>query len=259
MERNIATSEPNVRKKRIILEGFDGKEFVGFDDELKKQNIDVIYWIGGKKSFRKYAQDTEKYPHTIFHHLFDVARGLPAASIDASLFSPLGKKIIDDLFECEIKVIAMMGLFDRENEVPLMHRKRKYHVSLKYWYGILVTMKPDAVFFADLPHKPHTTVIYHLAKRLGIRTLIFKRTQVDGRLIFFDDIKEYTTIKTEYNRINAEERIRPENLSPSMREYYIRQTCRKETLRNDCMITIRGYRAQIQLCAFCGRDLFFRR
>src|SRR3989344_8966808 len=210
------------KNTKVILDGFDAKIFTGFADELKKRDIDIIYWIGGKKPFNEFSKDKIKYPATIFHPLHDVVLGISAPGVDTTSFPPVGKGLVDSLLGCEAKALSMMNLFDTESTVPLIQKKHTYYTALKYWQGIFKATKPDAIFFDDIPHKPHNTIMYHLAKKEGIRTLMFKRTQIDNKVLFFDDIQDYKNLRIEYDRINKNGDANLSDLSINSQKYYKR-------------------------------------
>src|SRR3989344_4566030 len=229
---------------RIFAVRFHSQMLAEVLKELQERDktIKVVYWEGSKSYFEGVAKKRRHlFPDTIFHLTEDAVTGLPAEGVDVSQFSPVGKTLISALLECESQVLTMMNTVDLDNSIPVSKKKNIYYSYIKYWHGILVSLKPDAILFGDIPHLSVHYAIYCIAKILGIRTITFKAIKIGGRIIFLDDIKDYENIRMQLE--SAKERnFKVEELSPDIQEHYKKQT--NPNVDNQAFYTKKNYLKQ---------------
>lgn len=189
---------------------------------LLKRSIEPVYWTAGKRDFmRDVFGRKDLFPNTIFHNPDDAVAALPAEGLDTSLFEPPGSNLIKAFYECELRSLILMEESDFTG-VPFMKKLHLYHTYLKYWHGVLTTLKPDAIIYNDVPHMSYKYVAYHVAKYLGIKQLMLRNSQIGGRMFIVDDIEEYRKLEA---RIKANEgrQFTSNDLSRDIRDYYERQ------------------------------------
>lgn len=216
-----------IRKPRILVSHFSTPMFVDAVRILRDRGFDIVYWdrannksVGEEGS--TYTLLKKEFPSTIFHTGSDAQHGIPAKGIAIADFKPADKEFLRKLHTCESQVLTMMKIEDLDNSVPVIKKKRIYYEYVKYWYGVLISLKVDAVFSVHIPHISFRFVLYSLCKLLGIRFIMMVPT-VGARYILSDDIEDYRKLREEYQKIYPE-KVTTESISSDLREYYERET-----------------------------------
>ena len=200
---------------------FNSKMFIEVIKNLQNRSVEILYWAASKKDFMEIFNDRTLFPGTIFHDANDAAAGIPADGIETSSFEPPSNEFIESLFECELRALIMMENIDRTH-APMMKKLHLYYLYVKYWYGVLSALKPDAIIFSDVPHMSFRYVIYCLARHLGIKQVMLRNMQIGGRMFVIDDFTEYKRLKKEIE-INQGKNFTLNDLSPDVRDYYEKQ------------------------------------
>lgn len=218
-----ATKNKNQVKKRIIAFGFRSRVMVGVIKNLKNDcSVEILYWTAGKAYFMdNIFENKELFPNTIFHLGTDLVKGVPATGIDSSKFEPLGRDFIKNFLECQWQSLVMMDGINW-SDVSLMKKVHIYHVYLKYWYGVLKMLKPDAIVHNGIPHVSVEYIVYHIAKYLGIKTIMLRNTQVGGRMLLVDDILDYKKLRERIDK-NKNKNFTLNDLSLDVRDYFEKQ------------------------------------
>jgi hypothetical protein len=209
--------------KKVFLINFSSHQQIETALILRQKGIEITYWVGRKNNFDNfYANYKQDFHQTIFHNAYDAMKGIPAENIDENDFIVPGKNIFDQLQKCELQSLVIMSRIDYEN-TPLIKQRNLFCRYVKYWFGVLVRFRPDAVIFPDIPHNAFTYVIYCLARILGIQTIMYKRTKgiLDG-LLFFNDFTDYKKLREEYKKVLATD-FTLDDLSEQLRDYYLKE------------------------------------
>ncbi len=207
---------------RIVVFDFHSKMMIEVIRALQSRSIKIIYWTAGKRDFMNDAfENKEMFPNTIFHNADDATSAIPAREIDVSSFEPVGRNFIKQLLECELRSLLMMESIDRTS-VSLMKKVRMYHGYLKYWYGVLTILKPDAIIYNDAPHKSYKYIVYCVAKHLGIKQVMLRNTQIGGRMFLADDTEDYKTLQRRI-KVNEDKNFTLDDLSIDVKDYYEKQ------------------------------------
>ena len=127
------------RAPRIFLFRFHSRLLVHVARELKRKGVDILYWSDEKSFFDEISQSNE-FSGTIFHSAFDAALGIPAPSIDSSIFPPVNKALSKEFLECESQVIRMMDTLDLDSTVTVAKKKNVYYKYLRYLHPGLFTI-----------------------------------------------------------------------------------------------------------------------
>lgn len=187
--------------------------------ELKKRDIDTVYWTGCKREFDSFSKDKQSFPNTIFHNIYDAIKGIPAPNIDENQFEPVGADLAQELLECESVTLTMMGRMDISN-MPFNKKKHLYFKYLRYWNGVIKMLKPNAIVFYRTPHIVYNFVLYSLAKHYNIPTIMYNPTSfVDKALLTRDHKQASNDLFKEYERIKEEQHSK-EELSDTVRKYF---------------------------------------
>lgn len=218
--RKIARERP----LRVMLDCFMTKHSVSVAYKLRERGVEIVYWTGDHMTFWESARkDKKSFPNTIFHHGIDYLQAIPAPGVDVSKFEPPGIQLTRSMLECESQVLRMMDAVDYSN-LPLSRKKHIYYEYLKYWNGVLTHFNIDAILFQDIPHTVCDYVVFSLAKKLGIKTIMYTALKFPDRLIFLnDDFPEYKEVKREYERALAEN-VSLKDLSPDLQKFFYNQT-----------------------------------
>lgn len=106
---------------------------------------------------------------------------------------------LKDMLECEHVFFAISDRWS--NHLSSWERRRLYHNLLLYWRDYLIDQRIEAVLFQYVPHSGWDNVVYYLARRMGVKTLIRENTQLRDRIIYlsrYDKIeKTPSTFKSE--------------------------------------------------------------
>lgn len=204
---------------RVLLSSFRNKDLVDVAYKLRQKDIGIAYWIGGQTAHYYAARDDKKtFPDTIFHEGIDCLHGIPAFGVNPYVFEPPSKDFLHSLFSCESQVLSMMNSFDQSN-VPLSRKKQLYYGYVRYWYGVLSRLKINAVLFHDIPHSPYDYVIFCLAKKMGIKTVMYVTFRLPDRLIFIDDFPDFGEVASAYQKI-LQQPFSFDMLSPDLQRFY---------------------------------------
>ncbi len=176
---------------------------------------DIQYWIwltGGGSQV-----DKSQFPKTVFHDYHDALKGVPADAIDTSGFLPWSAERIRAFSSVETELMSMMDKW--YPNWPVNQRKELYYELLRYWSGVLDRFKPEWIIFPSAPHQLFDFVLYEIAKKSGIQTLMLDIALNQDRIIIYDDFRE----GNKQLRAMAQKgfgEIRHDDLSAYMRSYY---------------------------------------
>ncbi len=194
-----------------------GKD-VGLHDvafELQKRH-EIVYWCGISLDTEV---DSTQFPRTVFHDFFDALAGKPATGVDISNFQPPGEDLIKEFQETELTVLTMMN--KKYQKVLLEERKHLYYRLLGYWYGVLLALKPDAIIYDFTPHSVYDFVVYDIAKKMGIKTIIFQPVLLSNTLqIVMNDYKKGSAGLIDQMKRNAHCQFSISDISPDIRAHY---------------------------------------
>lgn len=205
---------------KVFLMDFSSEQLIDTAVNIKNNNIDISYWTG-KKCFNENFFNKDFFKGTVFHDQLDAVRGIPPDSILLENFPPPSAEILQDLLECESTVLTMMTRMDY-GEMPVIKKKHLYYEYVQYWDGILNDLKPDLIIFSDIPHASYNFVVYSLAKRYDIPTIMLETTYGLDSLMVVHDYKEVSRdLLRTYNEIKDESHDLSE-LSVDAREYFER-------------------------------------
>ena len=209
-------------KGGIFLIEWTSSTLIETAKELKKRGAPIAYWTLNWVHRSTKAVNQKDFPGTIFHHTLEAVKGLPAARFVASNFEPIGQELIEKLYHCQNQVLSMMDRMDYTG-VSLQKRKQLYHQYLKYWQAVLKKLEPRAIVFDTAPHMVYDFVLYHLAKVLGIKTIILEITSIPDRLVIQETIEKGSeALALELAQERAD--VKLEELPKDLQEYYQKMT-----------------------------------
>ena len=191
-----------------------GSEMTPLVRSLKENGHEVVYWVGLS------GGDEKEFPEIIFHDDFDAAKNIPALGVDIMDFLPPGLDLLEKLYAVESRV---MTLFTKtEPNLDVEQRKRKYYEMFRYWYGLLIKYRPDAIVFPISPSQSYNYLIYSLAKFLGIKTIMFYDTWVGDRTLLQTEYENSGQRMLHEIQKNSQAKFTLSDLSADLQDYYKR-------------------------------------
>ncbi|MDO8562110.1 MAG: hypothetical protein Q7S05_04800 [bacterium] len=185
--------------------------------ELKKKHT-IQYWT---RQHDHFLMDESEFPGTVFHVYVDALKGIPAKDIDAASLKPWSREDIAAYSETECEFMTMADKW--YPDWPVNRRKDLYYEMLRYWGGVLEKFRPDCIILLGVPHEMFTFVMYRIAKRRGIRTIILDNTVLDTDCyVVIDDytLGNETLAKADGNNLG----ITIGDLPQDIRDYYLHRT-----------------------------------
>ncbi|WP_298979199.1 hypothetical protein [uncultured Psychrobacter sp.] len=147
---------------KVFLGAKKDKFWSNIVEELKDNQIDVIYWIG------EVISEDPVPENCFFHEVVDAYLLKNLYDIEIETFDITALDIKD--YYCYLKIL------DRGDDLggySFSMRDRLFKEQLSYWYSILKHTKPDAIVFSNVPHLVYDYPMYLAAKHLGINTMNF--------------------------------------------------------------------------------------
>lgn len=187
--------------------------------ELQKAGHTIVYWVVVDPTP---SSIIAQFPGVIFHRHGAALYGRPADRVDASGFPPPGEDLLRELYETESTILTMMNkLLWR---LSLSERKHLYYELVRYWSGILRRYAPELIVFPLVPHTVYDLVIYALAKKSGIQTLMFTATQDFVRLLPMNEYeKGHRLLRDEMEKQRGRQFLL-EDVRADIRNYYRKHT-----------------------------------
>ncbi|MCG9683932.1 hypothetical protein L1D31_15310 [Vibrio sp. Isolate23] len=126
---------------------------------------------------------------------------------------PLDSQLLDQLRNCESNCLKMLDRYDDTGGLlTYQQRINLYHNVVRYWYNYLIKHDVKASVFTIVPHVVSDYILYHVSKILGIKTLMFYRTNVvlnkNVSLYPLENIEDSMSgLKETYAKVNLEQEI----------------------------------------------------
>jgi hypothetical protein len=116
-------------------------------------------------------------------------------------------EVLRDLAPIEATALQMIDRCNQDS-LPVLELRRFYLKYISLWTELLNRYHPDALIFHGTPHMGHDYVLYWLARRRGIATLIVERTYLNERLYIRRDLQECPIAPcADEDAVAAEEKI----------------------------------------------------
>lgn len=178
---------------------------------LKARGHEIVYWVGYVGS------DLTEFSGTIFHEHYAAWAGNPPESM-RDMIVPPSADLIREFSPVENIILHMMA--KRFDVRSVDERRHLYFRMLGYWHAIIEKYRPDAILFPTVPHTVYNYIIYEIARRRDIKTVMFEDTWVSDRLLKYKDFREGSRELHEAIAGNRGKDFRLEDLSEDLRSYY---------------------------------------
>ncbi|NKB75837.1 MAG: hypothetical protein GKR96_02050 [Gammaproteobacteria bacterium] len=150
--------------------------------------LDICYWVCNKPKGRNLEKTKMLFQNAVFHDVIDAIRSIEELNIEQPC---LDEQQLIELSRFEPIAMQMMDRLDPDNCFSYSERKRHYHRLLKYWSAVLSHHKPTLVIFPSAPHMVYDYILYILARKSNIRTLMVNVNSALGRVMLGEDIDDF--------------------------------------------------------------------
>jgi hypothetical protein len=146
------------------------------------------------------------FPSIIYQETNDARFGQPAAEF-ADIGAPgiVDQPTAEALGYVEVMALKQMDRLELLGGFPLRERVLHFHRLVAYWSAVFDRLRPDVLLSITAPHVVYDYVAYALARRRGIRTVLFEYVGVDQGLVMAIDRFEdgLPPLMEEYRRLRA--------------------------------------------------------
>ena len=181
-------------------------------DEIEKAGHEIVYWVGEHPAAHLSPKGA------IFHDHYDAWDAKPAEAYKKESFPPPNAELIESMYETESLILTMMN--KHYDAAPVDERKHIYYTMLGYWTTVLDRLKPEVVVFNDIPHSLYSNVLGDLARKRGIRSVMFEGTLVAGRVVRYADVWKGSEELAAAVSENAKRHLTSDALGPELRAYW---------------------------------------
>lgn len=181
----------NDESKNVFYIGF--KEFFHIDLAKKLQknkNFIPRYWTANDQHEQLIKKN---FPNISFQKNLFAVRGYIEKEFEKE-FEKFNSKLTSNKLS-KIKKISnyMLERFNWNGSFSDIEKKILIEHLIKYSEFLVEKMKPDIVFFSEVPHFVYDYILYEICKIMKIKTLIFAYTNISGYSFVMDNI--WTTSK----------------------------------------------------------------
>jgi hypothetical protein len=166
----------------------------------------------------------EHFPSIIYHETNDARYGRPAQEF-ADLGAPaiIDQPVAEALGYVQVNALKQMDRMELLGGFTLRERIHLFHRLVTYWTAVFDRLKPDVLLMITAPHVTYDYIAYALARRRGIRTILFECVSTEGLLMAIDRFEDgLPPLMTEYQRLRANPPAAPVVLSERMENYWRR-------------------------------------
>jgi hypothetical protein len=197
---------------RVMLFGLSDKFWIDVALCLKKRGIvlDSIITHNSKMKLVK-----KLFKNTIILDGYQFSYPCHIEILNKNNTKSLSAKILNDFIKCENLYLTIS---DRLSFYPLSVKERKklYQELLLFLYNFIKENKIEAVVFERIPHMGYDNIIYYIAKKLNIKTLMIIRTLIENKVLLINDYelvnKIPSTYLNNYKKIEIVNKIMGEDL-----------------------------------------------
>lgn len=175
-------------KPRVLLVGFGSVEF----REFIRLGVDVRAWIHARERGDHFVPDgsVEIYPH------YSVVRCEHSAPLQLDVPSGMMADLYRDAFAGFRRHFHRIA-FSRKNKLKSWaHVDNLFHMSANFFYDLLKRQRIDTIIFSNFPHEGSLIILYHLAKRLGVETILSMQSNFPSRIWIVRDIADFGDFAT---------------------------------------------------------------
>jgi len=173
--------------RSVMLVGFGSVEF----KEFAKADVNVQVWIQAmQRGDRFVAEGVETYPH------FSTVRCEHTAPLRPDVPNGLMIDLYKEAFPAFRRHFHRIA-FARKNRLKSWgHVDCLFHIAANFFFDLLKRHKIETVIFSNFPHEGSLIILYHLAKALGIETILAMQSNFPSQLWIVRDIRDFGHFQT---------------------------------------------------------------
>jgi len=166
-----------VKTKNAIIWGFNSKSTGIAINSLKDKNIiDIKMWAG----------DAPECTHDIVTFF--------VGNFKKTNYEGNGLSIYNEVFTSSIhQFMDMMSRHSFYAEKSFHDCLNIYNMLFDLFSDVLITNNIDVVLFSNLPHEGPDLILYQIARKLNIKTIMFYQTIFPGRFFYLFDVDDFGT------------------------------------------------------------------
>ena len=104
----------------------------------------------------------------------------------------LGETIYEDIYKNDyVKFIDMHQRRFLKNQNTIYDTQRDFNNQFGAIYSLLTEKRPDIILFGNVPHGGHDFLLYRIAKKLGLKTLILFQIPVLPRFMLLESFENF--------------------------------------------------------------------
>jgi Capsule polysaccharide biosynthesis protein len=163
------------------------------------------------------------FPSAIYHDTHDARYGRPAPELADLPWTSLDQPGAEALGYAQVTALKQMDRLALMDGFSMHERMLHFHRLIAYWSQVLDRLQPDVLLMPTAPHVVYDYVAYQLARRRGIRTIMFEYVTTEGLLMAIDRFEDgLPPLTRRYRQLLAQPPAGPVQLSERMESYLAR-------------------------------------
>ena len=114
----------------------------------------------------------EVFPKVLTHNYSDAIKGKPTVNFVEDELESIDSKILDSLSKTESIALNMMNRNYLDHSFEYQERLRLFHRQVRFYFTLIKKLKPDCLILEDTPHETCDYVLYILAQKMGVKTIL---------------------------------------------------------------------------------------
>jgi hypothetical protein len=167
-------------------------------------------------------QVKKHFPAIVYQETNDARFGHPAAEFVGASPGVVDQSTAEALGYVEVMALRQMDRLELLGGFSLRERLYHYRRLVAYWSAVFDRLQPDVLLMITAPHVVYDYVAYAIARRRGIRTVLFEYVAVDQGLVMAIDKFEdgLPPLMEEYRRLRANPPAGPVKLPDRLEAYW---------------------------------------
>jgi hypothetical protein len=161
--------------KNVVIWGFDSESASQAINVLKEKNIiDTKAWIG----------DAPESTHDVISFL--------VGDFKKDQYHGSAQNIYDEIFCSSIyQFMDMMSRHSFYAEKSFHDYLNIFNMQFDLFSNLLIENNIDVVLFSNLPHEGPDLVLYEIAKKLNVKTIMFCQTMFPNKFFYMFDVEDF--------------------------------------------------------------------
>ncbi|MCK4347264.1 MAG: hypothetical protein KAW47_01485 [Thermoplasmatales archaeon] len=161
--------------KNAVIWGFDSESAAQAINMLKEKNIiDAKAWIG----------DAPESTHDVISFL--------VGDFNKDLYYGRAQNIYDEILRSSIyQFMDMMSRHSFYAEKSFHDYLNIFNMQFDLFSNLLTKNNIDVVLFSNLPHEGPDLVLYKIAKKLNVKTILFYQTIFPNKFFYLFDVEDF--------------------------------------------------------------------